>query len=197
VRALFIVLWAGKLLAQEVVVERTATWPYTLDLHVLVGAELHSQGQPIAFGIGAEALYHGWIGLFTSLLGSEGTPIIVGAGKANLADRVSVPFGFAVRPFGRAAMRHDSWGWRLAAGIGLQAGVSIEHLRVNDADATTAGMHLQLSVDVPLYGGPTKGGVAIRAAGRLIVTPEVHLDKDAIQEPITSGQLFVGIAYIP
>src|SRR5205823_9555873 len=50
---------------------RTLTWPWALDVHVLVGAELHSIGQPTAFGLGAEALYHGWLGLFVSLLGSE------------------------------------------------------------------------------------------------------------------------------
>jgi hypothetical protein len=177
---------------------RAVTWPFTLDLHVLVGAELHDQGQPIAFGVGAEALYHGWIGLFAALLASEGTPIIVSTGKASLADRVSVPFGFAVRPVGRAAMKHSSWGWRLLGGIGLQAGISVEHLRSSDAEATTAGLHLGLAVDVPIYGGPTQGGVAIRAGARLIVTPEVKLESNqAIQEPIASGQLFIGLAYTP
>jgi hypothetical protein len=175
---------------------RTFTWPWTLDVHVLVGAELHTVGQPIAFGLGAEALYHGWLGMFVSLLGSEGTPLLI-ANNQSLADRVSVPFGFAIRPIGRAAMKHTNWGWRLAGGLGLQAGIGIEHLRVSDSDVTTAGLHLQASIDVPIYGGPTTGGVALRAAARLIVTPAVSLDGGIIQEPIASGQILVGIAYVP
>jgi hypothetical protein len=176
----------------------TATWPWTIDLHVLVGAELHDQGQPIAFGFGAEALWHGWVGIFASLLASEGTPILVAANKPSLADRISVPFGVALRPIGREAAKHQGWGWRLLGGIGVQAGISVEHLRVTDSGATTAGLHLGLGVDVPLYGGPLTGGVALRAGARLIVTPEVTLEANqAVREPIASGQLFVGIAYVP
>jgi hypothetical protein len=184
---------------------RTFTWPWTLDVHVLVGAELHSVGQPIAFGLGLEVLYHGWLGMFVSLLGSEGTPILIGASQGSLADRVSVPFGFAVRPVGRAAMKHTSYGWRVLGGIGLQAGISIEHLRVSDNSVTTAGLHLQASLDLPLYGGPTTGGVSLRAAARLIVTPEETFDvvmssnmlTQAVHERAASGQILVGIAYVP
>jgi hypothetical protein len=195
---------APRFVPNAVTESRTFTWPWTLDVHVLVGAELHTVGQPIAFGLGAEALYHGWLGMFVSLLGSEGTPILVG-GTQSLADRVSVPFGFAVRPAGREAQHHTSYGWRLLGGIGLQAGISIELLRVSDNGVTTAGLHLQASIDVPLYGGPTTGGLALRAGARLIVTPEETFDQmvqggkvvAAVHEPIASGQIFVGIAYVP
>ena len=181
-----------------ITVERTNTWPFTLDVHVLLGAEPHGQGTPIAFGIGGEGLWHGWLGVFVSLLASEGTPIVVSSKKPSLADRISVPFGFAVRPFGPMAARRDGWGWRLLGGLGLQAGVTIEHLRSTDDDTTTAGLHLGAELDVPLYGGPTQGGVALRLAGRLIVAPAITLETNkSIAEPITSGQLFAGICYTP
>jgi hypothetical protein len=195
---------APRFVPNAITESRTFTWPWTLDVHVLVGAELHSVGQPIAFGLGAEGLYHGWLGVFVSLLGSEGTPVVTGT-TISLADRVSVPFGFAVRPAGRAAQHHTSYGWRLLGGIGLQTGISIEHLRVSDNSVTTAGLHLQASIDVPIYGGPTTGGVALRAGARLILTPEETFDQlvqggkvvSAVHEPIASGQIFVGIAYVP
>ncbi len=180
------------------VVERTNTWPFTVDVHVLLGAEPHGQGTPIAFGIGGEGLWHGWVGPFAALLASEGTPIVVSDKKPSLADRISVPLGLAIRPLGRAAAHHDGWGWRLLGGIGLQAGVSIEHLRSTDDDKTTAGLHLALAVDVPLYGGPLQGGVALRLAGRLVVAPAITLEANkSIAEPIASGQLFAGICYTP
>jgi hypothetical protein len=63
---------------------------------------------------------------------------------------------------------------------------------------TTGGFHGALALDVPLYGGPTEGGIAIRLAGRLLVTPEARLGtSNEFQEPIASGQVYAGIAYIP
>jgi hypothetical protein len=195
---LLILLLCSNVAAQELVEGRTATWPFTLDVHVLVGVEPHDRGAPVAFGIGAEALYHGWVGPFASLLSSEGSPITPPAGKASLADRISVPLGLALRPAGRAAARHDGWGWRLLGGLGFQVGLTVEHLRSNDTDKTTAGLHLGAELDVPLWGGPLSGGIALRLAGRLMVTPAISLEANqAIREPITSGQLFAGLCYTP
>jgi len=184
--------------SSSLVVEHTGTWPYTIDLHVLVGAEPHSVGTPIAFGLGGEGLWHGWVGVFLSLLASEGTPIIVPSTKAALADRVSVPFGFAIRPAGAFAQRHDGWGWRLLGGLGLQTGITIEYIRSTDDGKTTAGLHAGISLDVPIYGGPVQGGIALRLAGRAIVTPAVTLETNkSIKEPIASGQFFAGFCYTP
>jgi hypothetical protein len=199
---LLVMLLAAPARADEA---RTFTWPFTLDVHVLVGAELHDVGTPVAFGIGGEGLYHGWIGPFVALLASEGSPIVPtmgSAGKANpsLADRISVPIALAVRPLGPLAAqpeRSGRWGWRLLAGLGLQAGVAIEHLRSSDDEATTAGLHLGLNLDVPLYGGPLTGGIALRLYARLIWTPSVTLSTGAIAEPAANGQLFAGICYTP
>jgi hypothetical protein len=182
-------------------VARTGLWPYALNVHLLVGAEPHDQGTPVAFGIGAEVLWHATVGAFLGLFGSEGTPIVVkmqgSTTPPSLADRVSVPFGLALRPLAWLGLKRADWGARLAAGVGLQIGPTVEHLRVSDADETTAGLHLALSVDVPLYGGPVQGGVAIRLYGRLLVTPDVSLDEAKVHEPIASGQLYVGMCWYP
>jgi hypothetical protein len=182
--------------ANAVVREHTTTWPYTLHLNVVIGAELHDQGQPVAFGIGGEGLWHGWIGIFASLLASSGSRTVVPMGVPPLGDRISVPVGFAIRPAGAAAAKRNGWGWKLLGGIGLQAGATIEHLRTSGDSATTGGLHLALGIDVPVYGGPIEGGVALRAMGRLIVSPELLLPS-GVQAPIASGQLFVGITYTP
>ena len=54
-----------------------------------------------------------------------------------------------------------------------------------------------VAVDVPIYGGTRQGGIALRLAARLMVTPSVALDKNAVFEPAAAGQLFAGLAYYP
>lgn len=179
-------------------------WPLTLDAHLLIGGEFHGpRGIPIAFGVGGELMWRARIGAFAALLSSEGSPILpqsAGNGKtlASLADRISVPIALAWRPFTPLAEKHVTWPWRLLAGIGVQAGVSIENLRTSDDDATTAGLHLGLSIDVPVFGGPIEGGLALRLYGRMVVAPDVTLDVNQpqrVHEPIFTGQIFGGLTY--
>jgi hypothetical protein len=187
--------------ASSLVEVRSATWPLALGVHALIGVEPHDRGNPLAFGVGAELLWRGRFGAFAMLLASEGTPVIAPTiGSVQLqafGDRISVPFGFAARPLASVGLkRRDYWG-RLLTGIGLQAGITIEHVRTSDDSGTTAGLHLGLGVDVPLWGGTREGGVALRLYGRLLVTPSIALDANAVYEPVTSGQLFAGITYYP
>lgn len=209
-RRLFIALIAASLLAcagaraDEVLTRPySRLWPITLDAHLLVGGEPHGpRGTPIAFGVGAELMWRARVGAFAALLSSEGSPILPQAqnGKVlnSLGDRISVPFGLAARPFEPLAESHEGWAFRLLAGIGLQAGLTIENVRSSDDDATTAGLHLAASLDVPIFGGPIAGGLALRLYGRMMVTPELTLDASApqrIHEPIFSGQIYGGLAY--
>lgn len=186
----------------DVVVEtRAATWPLMLDIHALLGVEPHDRGNPIAFGAGAELLWRARIGGFAELIASEGTALIApsvnGVMQPGFADRISVPFGLAARPLARWFVDRHDWAARLATGVGLQLGVTVEHLRTSDDTKTTAGLHVALGVDVPLYGGPKLGGVALRLYARLMLTPTVNLDNNTVFEPSASGQLFAGLAYYP
>jgi hypothetical protein len=196
--------------AESVVETRSATWPLMLDVHALIGVEPHDRGSPVAFGAGAELLWRARIGGFAALLASEGTPIIAptvnGMQQQGFADRISVPFGMASRPLAAFVVDRGDWqSWwaRLVAGIGVQLGVTIEHLRTSDASDTTAGLHAAILVDVPLYGGPKQGGVALRLYARAMFTPSISLDFDTttqafrVFEPIASGQLYAGLAYYP
>lgn len=182
--------------------QRSATWPLMFDVHALIGVEPHDRGSPVAFGAGAELLWRARLGGFAELLASEGTPIVTptvnGVQEPALGDRISVPFGLAARPFAPLVIdTSSSWGSRLLAGLGVQVGVSVEHLRTSDDSATTAGLHVGLALDVPIYGGPKQGGVALRLYGRLLVTDAITLDKNAVQEPIASAQLYGGLVYYP
>jgi hypothetical protein len=190
-----------------VVETRSATWPVALGMHALIGVEPHDRGNPVAFGAGAELLWRGRLGGFAMLLASSGTavipPTVNNKMLQSFADRISVPFGFAIRPLATIGMRrHDYWG-RLLTGIGAQVGLTVEHLRTSDDSDTTAGLHLGLGVDVPLWGGTREGGVALRVYGRLMVTPSVTLDYDPpsgtflVYEPPVSGQFFAGVTYYP
>ncbi|HEX4458004.1 MAG TPA: hypothetical protein VIA18_08530, partial [Polyangia bacterium] len=128
-----------------IVESRSVLWPLTIDMHALIGAEPHDRGTPIAFGAGVELLWRARLGGFASLLSAEGTPIITptvnGVQQAAFADRISVPFGLAARPLMLLGVDRDSWVGRLMAGIDLQLGITIEHLRTSDDSATTAGLH--------------------------------------------------------
>jgi hypothetical protein len=188
--------------AEQVVVQTlAAAWPLMVDVHALIGFEPHDRGYPIAFGAGAELLWRARVGGFAALLASEGTPIIPptvnGQPKPGFADRISIPFGLATRPFAPFSIEGTSFWARLAAGIGVQLGITVEHLRTSDDDKTTAGLHAAVTIDVPIYGGPKQGGVALRLAARLMFTPEVYLDNRAVYEPVASGQLFAGLSYYP
>ena len=181
---------------------RAVTWPLMLDIHALLGIEPHStRGTPIAFGAGAELLWRARIGGFAELLSSEGTaliaPTVNGVMQPGFADRVSIPFGLSARPLAPWTINRSGWWARLGSGVGVQLGLTVEHVRTSDDAATTAGLHAALAVDVPLYGGPKQGGIALRLYARLLVTPAVNLDKSTVFEPSTSGQLFCGLAYYP
>jgi hypothetical protein len=184
-----------------IVESRSVTWPLTIDMHALIGAEPHDRGTPIAFGAGVELLWRARIGGFAALLAAEGTPIITptvnGVQQASFADRISVPFGLAARPLILLGFDRDTWTGRLLAGIDLQLGLTVEHLRTSDASATTAGLHAAVAVEVPIWGGPKQGGVALRLAARFIVTPATSLDMRSVYEPIGSTQVFAGLSYYP
>lgn len=180
---------------------RPAMWPLVLDVHALIGVEPHDRGAPVAFGAGAELLWRYGLGGFAALLASEGTPIVAptigGKQLLALADRISVPFGVAARPLAPLTLYRVSYWARLLAGLGVQVGGTVEHVRTNDDGRTVFGLHLGIGLDVPLYGGPNQGGVALRLYGRMLVTPEVRLDKNAVFEPIVSAQAYAGLAYYP
>jgi hypothetical protein len=199
--AIAIVALGGSVAAQEHVIEHQATWPYTLDVGVLLGAEPQSRGTPIAFGIESEVLWRGLIGPSLGLFASEGSPIpptqSASGAQPSLGDRISVPIALALRPFATVAARRPGWGGQLLAGVGVQLGIAIEHVRSSDDSDTTAGLHLALNVDVPLWGGPLKGGVALRLYGRLSVAREMHIDQSLIVEPVASVQLLAGLCYYP
>jgi hypothetical protein len=188
--------------AEEVVETRAVAWPLMFDIHGLLGFEPHAErGNPIAFGAGLEILWKARIGGFAELLSSEGTaliaPTVNGVMEPGFADRISIPFGLAARPLATWFVDRTSWAARLLTGIGVQLGITVEHLRTSDDSTTTAGLHAALGIDVPIYGGPRRGGIALRLYGRLMITPSVTLDSHAVFEPATSGQLFAGLAYYP
>jgi hypothetical protein len=186
---------------------RSATWPIALGVHALIGVEPHTRGSPVAFGAGTELLWKARIGGFAELLSSEGTPVVTpnvnNIKQPSFGDRISVPFGLALRPLAWSYADGAGWWSRLATGLGLQVGVTVEHVRTSDDSATTAGLHAALGLDVPLYGGPKQGGVGLRLYGRMIVTPAIQLDFDTMSQvftvfhPIFSGQLFAGLVYYP
>jgi hypothetical protein len=185
-----------------VVESRAVAWPLMLDIHALLGIEPHSaRGTPIAFGAGAELLWRARIGGFAELLSSEGTaliaPTVSGVMQPGFGDRISIPFGVSARPLAWWAINRPAWWARFLCGIGVQLGITVEHVRTSDDAVTTAGLHVALGVDVPIYGGPKQGGIALRLYARILATPEVNLDKSTVFEPALSSQLFAGLAYYP
>jgi hypothetical protein len=187
---------------QAVAESRGVAWPFMLDIHALVGFEPHGdRGTPVAFGAGAELLWRARLGGFAELLSSEGTaliaPTVAGVMQPGFADRISVPFGVSARPLAWSMINRTVWWARLLSGVGVQLGLTVEHVRTSDDAATTAGLHAALGVDVPLYGGPKQGGIALRLYARVLVTPAITLDNRTVFEPSTSSQLFAGLSYYP
>lgn len=185
--------------------ERARSWPLSIAATLMVGLEPHDQANglsPIAFGIGGEFLWKARVGGFVSLLSSEGTLVLVtqtvnGNKVPSLPDRISVPFGLAARPFTALVERDDRWLARLAAGVGVQLGLAVENLRTSDDSQTVAGLHLAVSVDVPVWGGPVQGGAGVRVMGRGVFAPSVSLSANSVAEPIASGQLYAGLCWWP
>jgi hypothetical protein len=189
----------------------TRLWPLTLGVHAMIGVEPHiERGNPMAFGVGVEAMWRGRLGGFASVLSSEGTPILPQTtGKIvngmpesfpSLGDRVSVPFGLVWRPFTTLAPQSHAYVRQLLAGMGLQVGLTVEHVRTSDDSATLVGFHAAASVEVPLFGGPTESGVTLRLQGRLLATAPASLDTkiaQSVYEGPVSGQFYAGLAYYP
>jgi hypothetical protein len=184
---------------------RPRSWPLSIAATLLIGVEPQPQANgasPIAFGIGGEFLWRARVGGFVSLLASEGTLVLVtqvvnGTKVPSLPDRISVPFGFAVRPFTFLVGDREEYWARLLAGVGAQLGVAVENLRTSDDSQTVAGLHLALSLDVPLWGGPVQGGAGLRLMGRAMFTPSVTLSANSVAEPVSSGQFYAGFCWWP
>jgi hypothetical protein len=190
---------------EQIAQQRTALWPVTLNVHALIGGEMHgSRGSPVAMGVGGEVLWRGIVGGFAELLASEGTSLIAAKGQDALPDRISLPLGVAVRPFAKLVEAQSSWLQRVAASFGVQAGASMEHLRISSDDATTAAFHLAFALELPVYRGPLDGGVALKLYGRLIAGPGVTIVPTGSSPGSTqarmdavSGQLFAGLVWYP
>lgn len=157
----------------------------------------------LTYAIGGEALWRGFLGPAAELVVAEGTPIEPGADANNkpipaFGDRISIVLAVAVRPLAPLSWHHSGWWRRLAAGLGVQVGLSVEHTRVTLDSQTNAGLHLQAHLDVPLWRANTERGLSLRLAVRVLVSPEAvfQLGKDAsVDEPGTAVQLFAGLAY--
>jgi hypothetical protein len=146
------------------------------------------------------------VGGFAELLSSQGTQVIAGADQDALADRISLPLGFAARPFAHLVEAQSSWLQRAVASLGVQVGVSMEHLRISLDSDTTAAFHFALSAELPLWRGPLDGGVALRLYGRLLAGPQVLLNQPQpgaassgklVREEGVTGQLFAGLVWYP
>ncbi len=189
--------------ADEDLLVRSRLGAWQLHLDVLVGVEPVEGASAVAFGAEGELLWRNRVGIFAGLLASKGNAIIASVDNGTVlpapADRVSVPFGLAFHPLGHLGLRPGDgargWARRLAAGLGLELGVTVEHVRTSAEGETNAGLHLAIALDVPLWGGPVEGGVALRFYGRLIAAPAVSLDAGAAQMPALGGQFYGGLAW--
>ena len=69
-------------------------------------------------------------------MASEGTSLLPVANQDALSDRISLPLGLAARPFAHLASinAQSSWLQRFVASLGVQVGLSMEHLRTSTDD---------------------------------------------------------------
>lgn len=154
--------------------------------------------QVLTFGVGAEALWRGLVGPALGLYVAEGAPV---SSVPAFADRISTVAALALRPLAPLWLSYGDRYWtRLAAGLGLQMGASIEHARVATGSGTNVGLHLAAWLDVPLWGANARGGLAVRLAARFLWSPEVRLapqDNGNFQVvmPGSALQLYGGLAY--
>ncbi len=152
----------------------------------------------LAFGVSAEGLWHGLIGPAIGLYVAEGAPV---SATPAFADRISMVAALALRPLAPLWLAWgDSFWTRLAAGLGLQMGLSVEHSRIALDSDTNLGLHIAGWLDVPLYGANTRGGLALRVAGRFLWSPEVSFLPQQgggfqIVMPGTALQVYAGLAY--
>ncbi len=192
---------AELLVARPELRSRLGAWQ--LHLHIVLGVEPVDQSRAVAFGTSAELLWRCRVGVFAGLLSAKGNAVLAategGQVLAAPGDRISVPLGLALRPFGHLGMRPgdgaSGWARRLAAGIGLELGASIEHIRTSGESKTVGALHAALALDVPLWGGPVEGGVSLRVVGRMMVAPSVSLEGGAVEMPTLGGQLYGGISW--
>ncbi len=174
-----------------------------LHVHVVLGVEPVDGSRAVAFGTSAELLWRCRVGVFAGLLSSKGNAVLAVTDTGRVlpapGDRISVPLGLAFRPFGHLGMRPGDggrgWARRLAAGLGLELGISAEHIRTSGQSETVPALHAAIAADIPLWGGPVEGGVALRVVGRLIAGPSVTLESGAVEMPSVSGQLYGGLAW--
>ena len=154
--------------------------------------------QVLAFNVGAEALWHGLIGPALGLYVANGVQV---SSAPAFSDRISTVAAVALRPLASLWLTYgDRWLTRLAAGFGLQLGVSVEHARIATDSATNLGFHAAAWLDVPVWGGSARGGLAVRLAARLLVSPSAQFIPQQgggfqIDEPGTALQLYLGLAY--
>ncbi len=183
---------------------RSRLGAWQLHMSVIMGVEPVDGSNAVAFGASTEFLYHCRIGVVAALSSSKGnairaTPNTSGTAVPAPGDRISVPFGLAFHPFGYLGMRPGDhvlgWFHRLAAGIGLQVGPTVEHIRDSGSSATHLGLHAALGLDIPIWGGPVEGGILLDLQGRLIVAPKVLLESGNIQMPIVGGQFYGGLTW--
>jgi hypothetical protein len=165
----------------------------------------------LAFGVGGELLWRGFLGLGLGLYASEGAPVEVASDAktglpGSFGDRISLALAVAVRPLAPLAWKMDGqWGARLLAGFGLQVGVSLEYARSSLDSALNLGFHGEAFLDLPVWGAGTRGGVAVRLAARVLASPDVSMSfvqpnqNEAgfyqVREPGTAAQLLAGVAY--
>lgn len=207
--------------AALVLVSRTASagepqatsrmWPATLAVQLMVGGEMaQPRGAPVAFAVSGELLWRARLGGFASLMSSSGSPILPstegGRTQPSIGDRISVPVGFAIRPFAWAAAGRPGYGARLLSGIGVQVGVTAENLRTSVEDTWRAGLHLGAGVEVPMWGGPVEGGLTLRVFGRFVAAPEIKIPEpipgrpdptELVFAPVAAGQIYGGLCYYP
>lgn len=160
----------------------------------------------VTFGVSGAVLWRGLVGLGLGLYAAEGSPIQVmgndGQGRPlpSFGDRVSVTVAAVVRPLAPLAWRTPRYWTHLASGLGLELGGSVEHARTALESATQLGLHLGLLLDVPVYGTPMSGGLALRLSARALVSPEARFGLQQagnyqVVEPGSALQLFAGLAY--